>query len=87
MPTTALKLTPKTILTIAEATGMTAADVNSVYETYCSLDQSGYVVLDLMCTNGCAHEPVSVDEGTFNRDFMFVDSPSDTEFREVLNIR
>lgn len=85
--TTALKLTQKTILTIAEATGMTPGAVNSVYENYCSLDQSGYVVLDLMCTNGCAHEPVSVDEETFNRDFMFVDSPSDTEFREVLNIR
>ena len=85
--TTALKLTQKTILTIAEATGMTATAVNSVYENYCSLDKIGYVVLDLMCTNGCAHEPVSVDEETFNQDFMFVDTPSDTEFREVLNLR
>lgn len=85
--TTALKLTQKTILTIAEATGMTTEAVNSVYENYCALDKSGYVVLDLMCTNGCAHEPVSVDEETFNNDFMFVDTPSDTEFREVINIR
>lgn len=87
MPTTALKLTNKNILTIAEATGLPPATVNSVYENYYTLNQVGYVVLGFVCEHGDEQGPLSVDEETFNRDFMFVTEPSDTEFTEVLNIR
>ncbi len=85
MPT-ALKITQKTILTIAEAAGMTPAAVTSVYENYNNLDQVGYSVLDYVCEHGCPHEPVTMDEATFNTDFMFVTTPSETEFTEVITI-
>lgn len=87
MPTTALKLDQKTILTIAEATDMSPATINSVYENYNTLDQSAYVVLGFVCSHGDEQEPLSVDEETFHRDFMFVTEPSDTEFTEVIIIR
>lgn len=85
--TTALKLTQKTILTIAEATGIPPATINSVYENYNNLNQVGYVVLDFVCAHGCPHEPLSLDEETFNKDFMFVDTLSDTTFTEVITTR
>lgn len=85
--TTALKLTQQTIHTIAEATGMTPAAVNDVYEGFNLRDQEGFVVLDFVC----CHEdhpqvPLAVDGENFHRDFMFVTTPSETEFTEVITI-
>lgn len=87
MLTTALKLNQKTLHTIAQATDMSPAAVNDVYENYNLLNQEAYVVLGFTCVHGDEQEPLSVDEDTFQRDFMFVTEPSDTEFTEVLIIR
>jgi hypothetical protein len=86
MPTIALKLTQQTIHLIAEASDTSPYVIDNVYQNFCNLEQVGYVVLDHVCEHGDLQPPLVMQERVFNKDFMFVTAPSDTEFTEVIKI-
>lgn len=84
--TTALKISQKTILTIAGATNLRPSEVNDIYENCCYKGTIGYVVLDDVCKHGDLQPPLLVEEEVFNTDFMFVTEPNPEEFTEVIHI-
>lgn len=87
MTTMALKLNQQTIHTIAKATDTPPRVVNEVYENYNLLNKVGYIVIGFTCVHGDEQEPITMDEETFNRDFMFINEPSTAEFSEVIIVR